>query len=268
MARARAALRKLQEAGTEGTLGSSGASRPAPLRPLAPMSLSRGRVHELTGSARHVLAATAAIAAAREGPVLWLRPGWRADTLCPQGLRGLAAGDTALLDGLIMAEAPREGDILWSMEEALRAGCVALVVAEIGPVPDLRQIRRLHMAAAEGLARNGSAKAGPGTGHKGEPAPDLAPLGLLLAQERADSRIAGIETRWALQRLPPDRTLDRASDRAPEPPTRSGNRHEIGPSWRLERRHARAAPPAEWIIGWRDLPAGNRPARTAATLDV
>ncbi|MGY6534586.1 MAG: hypothetical protein ACXIVG_04490 [Pararhodobacter sp.] len=249
LAQAQAALRAL-EAAEGGRTGRAQCARPAPLCPLAPMTrplttlqqmtLARGRVHELTGSARHTLAVLTAAAAAREGPVLWLRPGWRTDTLCPQGVRALTGPGVPLLDALILADCPREGDILWAMEEGLRAGCVALVVAEIGTPPDLRQIRRLHLAAAEGLAGNGPD--GGRTANGG--APGIAPLGLLLAQERADSRIAGVESRWALQALPPEPAM---------PP--GGRLPGNGPRWKLERLRARQAPPAEWVIDCQRMPA-------------
>ncbi|MCC5989707.1 MAG: hypothetical protein JJT95_18720 [Pararhodobacter sp.] len=201
------------------------------LRPLPCLELARGRVHEIAGTARHSLAALAAGAAAREGPVLWLRPGWRPEMLCPQGLEALAGPGARLAEALILANCPREEDILGAMEEALRAGCVALVLAETGTVPDLRQIRRLHLAAAEGVARAVAA----GTGGRGGTMapPPLAPLGLLLSLDRADSRIAGVESRWALHPLPP------AADMTPDDGTFR---------WRLQRLRARDAPPAQWLL--------------------
>jgi len=182
---------------------------PPPLCPAPPLALARGRVHELTGPARRTLAALLAGAAQAEGPVLWLRANWRMERLCPQGMRGLADPGA-----LITLDCPRAGDILWCMEEALRAGCVALVIAEIIAPPDLRQLRRLHLAAAEGLARNRRATQGA-----------IAPLGLLVGDDTADSRVAGVESRWALHPLP-------AAD-----------------IWRLERLHARTLPPAQWHLG-------------------
>lgn len=248
LAQARAALRGLDRAADAGR---ADAGRRAPLRVLAPMALTRGRVHELAGSARQVLAVLAAAAAAREGgAVLWLRPGWRAETLCPAGMRALAGGDTALLEALIIADAPREGDILWSMEEALRAGCVALVVGEVGTAPDLRQIRRLHLAAAEGAARAGAgsrADSGAGSGSG-------APLGLLLAQDRADSRIAGVESRWGFQALPPEMPPEMPSETHPDPAAPFAAHRDNGPRWRLTRLRARDAPPADWVIDPSALP--------------
>lgn len=187
---------------------------PDPLCPLPQMALARGRVHEYAGPARRTLAALTAGAAQGEGPVLWLRPGWRAEGLCPQGLTAFMPDPGAL----IIARCARPVDVLWSMEEALRAGCVALVVAEIAALPDLRQVRRLHLAASDGLARNrGAGRVSP------------APLGVMLAHEVADGRIAGVESRWALHPLPPQ-GLE-------------------APRWRLDRHLARGLPPGDWVVG-------------------
>lgn len=226
---ARAALQAIDHAAT----GPCPAGLP-PLRPLPCLELARGRVHEVAGPARHSLAALAAGTAAREGPVLWLRPGWRPETLCPQGLEALAGPGAQLAEALILADCPREDDILGAMEEALRAGCVALVLAETGTAPDLRQIRRLHLAAAEGVAR---AMAVGGRGGIMVP----LPLGLLLALDRADSCIAGVESRWALHPLPP----------APDAPPDDGTFR-----WRLQRLRARDAAPVQWLLASPDPAAG------------
>lgn len=186
---------------------------PMPLQPLPQMGLARGRVHEVAGPARRTLAAVIAGAAQAEGPVLWLRPGWRGEGLCPQGLARLLPDPGAL----IMVNCARPVDIVWSMEEALRAGCVALVIAEIAEVPDLRQVRRLHLAAGDGLARNRAA---------GRLTP--APLGVVLGYEVADGRVAGVESRWALH---------------PLPPVAAGP-----PRWRLDRQLVRGLPPKDWEV--------------------
>ncbi len=188
---------------------------PAPLKPLDPlpgMAMARGRVHEVTGSARHVLAAALAAGAQAEGPVLWLQPAWSGEELCPQGL-------VPFVDpgALITVACPRASDILWAAEEALCSGAVALVLAALIAAPDLRQVRRLHRAAAEGVVR---ARDGAGAGRR-------APLGVLMMQEQAESRIAGVESRWALQALPP---------------------LSEGTRWQLERLLARDAPPAGWTL--------------------
>jgi len=186
---------------------------PDPLSPLPQIALTRGRVHEFTGPARRTLAAAAAGAAQAEGPVMWLRPAWRVEGLCPQGLAALLPDPGAL----IIVNCTRPVDVLWSMEEALRAGCVALVIAEIVEPPDLRQVRRLHLAADDGLARNRLA---------GRSRP--APLGVMLAHETADSRVTGVESRWALHPLPPE--------------------GRDAPRWRLDRQRVRGLPPKDWAV--------------------
>lgn len=192
--------------------------RPEPLRVLGPMALARGRVHELTGPARRTLACVAVGAAQTEGVVMWFRPGWRAEALYPQGMAGFLPDPGAVVWG----RCAKAVEVLWAMEEALRAGCVALVLGEVAEAPDLRQIRRLHLAASEGVARNRQA---------GRAAP--APLGLLLAHEVAQSRIAGVESRWALHPVAP----------------KGGE----GPGWRLDRLLARTEPPQTWAVTLRDL---------------
>lgn len=206
---------------------------PEPLAVLPQMALARGRVHELTGPARRTLAALAAGRAQAEGPVVWLRPRWTVEGFHPQGLRALMPDPGAL----ILARCGGAADVLWGLEEALRAGCVALAVAELPQPPDLRQVRRLHLAAAEGLARNRAA---------GRASP--APLGLICAHDTATSRIPGVESRWALHPLPP------LPEPAPGAPGwRPGLLPEGAPGgWRLDRLLARGLPPADWVL--RSLP--------------
>jgi protein ImuA len=103
------------------------------------------------------------------------------------------------------------------MEEALRAGVVPLVVAELPEAPALTPVRRLNLAAEAGAerARHGGLE---------------APLGLLLTP--GDGGAAGAESRWHMAPLPS----------APAAAA-GGPRH-----WRLERRRARMAPPAGWTM--------------------
>jgi protein ImuA len=209
-------------------IAGAGGAPAAPLPPLAPlpvMALARGRVHEATGPGRRTLAAMAAGVAQAEGPVLWLRPAWRREGLYPGGLKRFADPGA-----LITVACPRRDDVLWAAEEALRAGCVALVVAELPVAPDLRQVRRLHLAAAEGVARARAARGGGRT----------LPLGLVLAAEAPDSALAGVESRWSLAPLPPQRGVAPVEWRG-----------EVLPVWRLDRLRARDAPPATWRVDWR-----------------
>jgi protein ImuA len=147
--------------------------RPRPgVRLLDGPELAPARLHEACGPARRTLALM--LARALEGPVFWIRPAWADARLNPEGVRALV--DPARL---VTAAPTRPEDILWSMEEALRAGCAPLVVAELPGLPGLTPVRRLHLAAETGAAEG-----------------RIAPLGLILTA--GDGGAPGVESRWHL----------------------------------------------------------------------
>ncbi len=152
------------------------AGRTAPqLAVLGDMALRLGRVHEFCGPARRTLALHAA--ARMTGPILWIRPGWAAERLNPEGMLplGVEPGRVIFVDGR------RGEDLLWSAEECLRAGAAPLVVCELAAKPGLTPVRRLHLAAEAGACRAAAWGAPP-------------PLGLLLVQGQGG--VPGVETRW------------------------------------------------------------------------
>jgi len=164
-------------------------------------SLSRGRTHEFCGTARRRLALW--LMQNGSGPVIWIRPAWHPDRLHMAGVRG--ESDPARL---IFVDVDRAPDLLWVMEEALRAGIVPLVICDLPEPPGLTPVRRLHLAAEAGATQSGQ----------------NAPLGVLLTP--GDGGAAGVETRW---RLTPDHA-----------PERDG--------WTLARLRARDAAPGEWPV--------------------
>lgn len=134
--------------------------------------LARGRVHEACGPARHRLALW--LAAQTEGPVIWITPDWSTERLNPCGMMPIV--DPARL---ILVHTNRADDLLWSMEEVLRAGVATLAIADMPGLPGLTPVRRMHLAAENGGAGKGD-----------------APLGLLLTPGMGGAQ--GVESRWHL----------------------------------------------------------------------
>lgn len=106
-----------------------------PLRP--------GRVHEVCGAG--AMAFCAVTAAHSRTNTLWVRETWLAEMLNPLGF-------VPFLDParLLLARSPGQTDSLAVAEEALRDGAVALVVIETTRPLDLREGRRLQLAAKDG----------------------------------------------------------------------------------------------------------------------
>ena len=111
--------------------------------------LARGALHEILGAsgdeedgalaAAFVASILGRLIATGGGMVLWCLP--RPDLYGP----GLAAH--GLDPGrLVLVQAPRDAEILWAMEEGLRARGIAAVVGEIGVLPAVAS-RRLQLAA-------------------------------------------------------------------------------------------------------------------------
>ncbi|MCP5036324.1 MAG: hypothetical protein GY945_01855 [Rhodobacteraceae bacterium] len=136
---------------------------------LGRLTLARARLHEVCGPARHTLAMI--IAGAMQGPVFWVAPNWAAAR--PYGPGMVSFADPGRF---VFAHAARAEDILWTLEEVMRAGTVPLVIGDLPSAPGLTPVRRLHLAGETG-AREGR----------------HAPIGLILTPEGA---AAGVESRW------------------------------------------------------------------------
>lgn len=113
-----------------------------------PFGLGQQGVHELTASRFGDHGAMTGLAlqvlAQHRAPTLWITE--RTQPLDHGALYGLAPALGRAAHGPIMVEAQRPVDALWACEEAVRAGVVPLVVAE---VPDLNftASRRLLLAS-------------------------------------------------------------------------------------------------------------------------
>lgn len=137
---------------------------------LGHLTLPLGRLHEICGPARHMLAML--VAGAMRGDVFWIAPAWQGDWLNPDGMAGVAGPER-----FTFIAPRRDADLLWTLEEVLRSGAVPLAVAELPAPPGMTAVRRLHLAAETGATQG-----------------ICTPLGLVLTP--ADGGAPGIETRW------------------------------------------------------------------------
>lgn len=105
--------------------------------------LRAARVHEACGPGAVSFAAV--VCARAGGQLLWVRESWLPEALNPLGL-------SAFFDpkSLLVAQARDQADALAVTEEALRDGAVSVVVTEITRPLDLREGRRLQLAARAG----------------------------------------------------------------------------------------------------------------------
>lgn len=128
-----------------------------------PFTLRPARVHEAGGRGRHAFALFQALR--HPGPLIWISPAHAPEL--PM-LRGLPQG---VGERLHLLRPVGETDLLWCIEETLRAAPVGLVIAEPEKPLSLTAGRRLQLAAEAGRS-----------------------TGLLLIREDAGSNAT--ETRW------------------------------------------------------------------------
>ena len=129
-----------------------------------PFNLRPKRVHEATGRGRRAFALFQATH--HPGPLVWILPAHAPET--PM-LRGLPQG---VGERLHLLRPVNETDLLWCIEEALRAAPVKLVIAEPSQPLSLTAGRRFQLAAEAGQT-----------------------TGLMLIQTDAGSNAT--ETRWS-----------------------------------------------------------------------
>jgi len=168
--------------------------------------LARGAVHEVLAEDDGAAAGFAALMLARAaGPVLWISP---APDAYPPGLAQLGLKPA----GLVLVRARAGDDVLWALEEALRAPEVAGAVAFAERL-DLTVSRRLQLAA----------EAGGG-------------LGLVLRPDAKQVPPTACLTRW----------------RVGARPGQGGSRHVMGdPVWRLDLLKSRGGVTGGWDVALR-----------------
>ncbi|RUS61067.1 hypothetical protein EGN72_06325 [Pseudorhodobacter sp. E13] len=129
-------------------------------------ALRPARVHEATGRGRRAFALFQA--ARHPGPLIWVLPAYLPELPMPWGLpKGVSAR-------LHLLRPAGETDLLWCVEEALRAAPTGLVIAEPQQPLSLLAGRRLQLAAEAGRT-----------------------TGLMLIRQDAGSNAT--ETRWACE---------------------------------------------------------------------
>ncbi|MGA0713868.1 MAG: hypothetical protein ACO3OO_01190 [Gemmobacter sp.] len=117
-----------------------------------------GRVHEICGPARRMLAVL--IAGRAGGPAIWIGPQHRPEALHPHGCAALIGPER-----LLRVICRTRTDALWAAEEALRAGVSGCIAVDLDDPPALTPVRRLQLAAEAG---------GTGVESRGHAAPDPA----------------------------------------------------------------------------------------------
>jgi len=131
------------------------------------LSLQRGRVHEILGTASDSFAVM--MATKVTGPIVWI--GCRRDvgTITPTALKSFIDPTR-----VVLTEGTSRKEVLWAAEQVLRSKGAALTIIQLSLGPDLKESRRLQLAAEQGRG-----------------------LGLILIEKRAQSSAA--QTRWTCE---------------------------------------------------------------------
>ncbi|NSX56889.1 hypothetical protein HRQ87_19075 [Sulfitobacter sp. 1151] len=107
------------------------------------LPLRSSRAHEACGPAAVSFAAI--IAGQMQGSVLWISERWRQEQVHPEGLAIFCDPSK-----LVFASGTDQTEVLAASEEALRSGAVSAVISTLSKPLDLRQGRRLQLAAETG----------------------------------------------------------------------------------------------------------------------
>jgi len=170
------------------------------------LSLQRARIHEVMGQASDSFAVMMAFKL--KGPIVWIGRGHDVGSITPTALKNFI--DPARI---VLTEGTSRKEVLWAGEQALRSKGAALTIIELHIGPDLRESRRLQLAAEEG---------------KG--------VGLILIRRRAQSSAS--QTRWICK---PQLSSDEAAHTT-----------QIAGPWVWEMTKNKSGPVGRWSVRWRE----------------
>ena len=140
--------------------------------------LKRGKIHQITGSARFTLALI--IGNVIQDQVTWIRLERSNEILYPDGV-----SDWITLNNLIMVNTENEEESLWVMEEFLKSGVSSLVFCQLNKLPKYINLRRLTLSTKISKEENKSI---------------LPPTGIILSS--FDYPISGVDSRWNIDPYP------------------------------------------------------------------
>ena len=143
--------------------------------------LKRGKIHQITGSARFTLALI--IGNVIQDQITWVRLERSNEILYPEGV-----SDWITLNNLIMVNTENEEESLWVMEEFLKSGVSSLVFCQLNKQPKYVNLRRLTLSTKRSKEENKSM---------------LPPTGIILSS--FDHPISGVESRWSINPCPNQR---------------------------------------------------------------
>jgi len=105
------------------------------------LSLQRGRVHEITGTANDSFAVV--MAAKLNGPIVWIGRGRDVATLMPTALKSFIEPTR-----VVLTEGSNRKEVLWAAEQVLRSKGAALTIIQLSWRGGTDETHNVHMVSA------------------------------------------------------------------------------------------------------------------------